>query len=153
MALKLLCCRHTDDMIHKLESAGLGYHVKTDESEDRLGMKLCSCGYTIVKANLITFENYSCEKVRVTTDNTHYRHFFSRMWWLLRCFSTIIVWQIKVPMSYTSFRSYPITSSRVPCSCPAGKHAPLDMGFWSAETGHRETLHESNCPPLCEYLI
>jgi len=28
-----------DDMIHKLESAGLGYHVKTDESEDRLGMK------------------------------------------------------------------------------------------------------------------
>ena len=24
-------------MIHKLESAGLGYHVKTDESEDRLG--------------------------------------------------------------------------------------------------------------------
>ena len=30
--------RHTDDMIHKLESAGLGYHVKADESEDRLGM-------------------------------------------------------------------------------------------------------------------
>lgn len=27
-------------MIHKLESAGLGYHVKTDESEDRLGMNL-----------------------------------------------------------------------------------------------------------------
>ena len=31
--------RHTDDMIHKLESAGLGYHVKTEESDDRLGMK------------------------------------------------------------------------------------------------------------------
>lgn len=31
--------RHTDDMIHKLESAGLGYHVKADESEDRLGME------------------------------------------------------------------------------------------------------------------
>ena len=39
MAAKLLPCRHTDDMIHKLESAGLGYHVKTDQSEDRLGMK------------------------------------------------------------------------------------------------------------------
>ena len=26
-------------MIHKLESAGLGYHVKTDESDDRLGMQ------------------------------------------------------------------------------------------------------------------
>ena len=39
MVEKLLSCRHTDDMIHKLESAGLGYHVKTDESEDRLGMK------------------------------------------------------------------------------------------------------------------
>ena len=31
-------CRHTDDMIHKLELAGLGYHVKTEESDDRLGM-------------------------------------------------------------------------------------------------------------------
>ncbi|RMX46188.1 hypothetical protein pdam_00007847 [Pocillopora damicornis] len=29
--------RHTDDMIHKLESAGLGYYVRADESEDRLG--------------------------------------------------------------------------------------------------------------------
>ena len=38
MAAKFLSRRHTDDMIHKLESAGLGYHVKTDESEDRLGM-------------------------------------------------------------------------------------------------------------------
>ena len=37
-----LLCRHTDDMIHKLESAGLGYHVKTDESDDRLGMNSSS---------------------------------------------------------------------------------------------------------------
>ena len=29
-------------MIHKLESAGLGYHVKTDESDDRLGMNSSS---------------------------------------------------------------------------------------------------------------
>ncbi|PFX17552.1 E3 ubiquitin-protein ligase RNF213, partial [Stylophora pistillata] len=29
--------RHTDDMIRKLESAGLGYHVNAHESEDRLG--------------------------------------------------------------------------------------------------------------------
>ncbi|XP_068735057.1 LOW QUALITY PROTEIN: E3 ubiquitin-protein ligase rnf213-alpha-like [Montipora capricornis] len=29
--------RHTDEMIYKLESAGLGYHVKTEESDDRLG--------------------------------------------------------------------------------------------------------------------
>ena len=35
-------------MIHKLESAGLGYHVKSDESDDRLGMKLivCNCFLT-----------------------------------------------------------------------------------------------------------
>ena len=46
---KLLSRRHTDDMIHKLESAGLGYHVKTDESEDRLGMKLFSRGYLLDK--------------------------------------------------------------------------------------------------------
>jgi len=25
-------------MIHKLECAGLGYHVKTEDSDDRLGM-------------------------------------------------------------------------------------------------------------------
>ena len=30
--------RHTDEMIYKLESAGLGYHVKTEELDDRLGM-------------------------------------------------------------------------------------------------------------------
>ncbi|XP_022801884.1 E3 ubiquitin-protein ligase rnf213-alpha-like, partial [Stylophora pistillata] len=29
--------RHTDDMIRKLESEGLGYHVNAHESEDRLG--------------------------------------------------------------------------------------------------------------------
>ena len=49
MATKLLSCRHTDDMIDKLESAGLGYHVKTDESEDRLGMKVFSCDCTLDK--------------------------------------------------------------------------------------------------------
>ena len=32
-----LSCRHTDEMIHKLESAGLGYHVATQETQDRLG--------------------------------------------------------------------------------------------------------------------
>ena len=30
--------RHTNDMIHKLESAGLGYHVSAEETEDKLGM-------------------------------------------------------------------------------------------------------------------
>jgi len=27
------------------------------------------------------------------------------------------------------------------------------MGFWSAETRGGETLHQSNCQPLCKYLI
>ena len=33
------CClaRHTDEMITKLESAGLGYHVKADETTERIG--------------------------------------------------------------------------------------------------------------------
>ena len=30
--------RHTNDMIHKLESAGLGYHVSAEETEDKLGI-------------------------------------------------------------------------------------------------------------------
>ncbi|XP_046861659.1 E3 ubiquitin-protein ligase RNF213-like [Xenia sp. Carnegie-2017] len=29
--------KHTDEMINKLESAGLGYHVSADETEDKLG--------------------------------------------------------------------------------------------------------------------
>ncbi|XP_022783821.1 E3 ubiquitin-protein ligase rnf213-alpha-like [Stylophora pistillata] len=29
--------KHTDEMIHKLESAGLGYHVTTQQTQDRLG--------------------------------------------------------------------------------------------------------------------
>ena len=31
------CFRHTKEMIKKLESAGLGYHVSADETEDKLG--------------------------------------------------------------------------------------------------------------------
>ena len=27
------------------------------------------------------------------------------------------------------------------------------MGFWSAETRRRETVHQSNCQPLCEYFL
>ena len=30
--------RHTKEMIQKLESAGLGYHVSADDTEDKLGM-------------------------------------------------------------------------------------------------------------------
>ncbi|XP_069786067.1 E3 ubiquitin-protein ligase rnf213-alpha isoform X2 [Narcine bancroftii] len=29
--------KHTDDMIKRLESAGLGYHIRADETEDKLG--------------------------------------------------------------------------------------------------------------------
>ena len=32
--------RHTQEMIQKLESAGLGYHVSADETEDKLGILL-----------------------------------------------------------------------------------------------------------------
>ena len=32
--------RHTQEMIQKLESAGLGYHVSADETEDKLGIML-----------------------------------------------------------------------------------------------------------------
>lgn len=30
-------CRHSDEMIDRLERAGLGYHVNTDETDDKLG--------------------------------------------------------------------------------------------------------------------
>ncbi len=33
----MICFRHTREMIQKLESAGLGYHVSADETEDELG--------------------------------------------------------------------------------------------------------------------
>jgi hypothetical protein len=36
----MICFRHTKEMIQKLESAGLGYHVSADETEDKLGMML-----------------------------------------------------------------------------------------------------------------
>jgi hypothetical protein len=38
----MICFRHTKEMIQKLESAGLGYHVSADETEDKLGMVLPS---------------------------------------------------------------------------------------------------------------
>ena len=30
--------RHTDEMIKKLESAGLGYHVKSEDASEKLGI-------------------------------------------------------------------------------------------------------------------
>lgn len=30
-------CRHSDEMIDRLERAGLGYHVNSDETDDKLG--------------------------------------------------------------------------------------------------------------------
>ena len=41
--LRTLCFRHTEEMIKKLESAGLGYHVRADETEERLG-RICMRG-------------------------------------------------------------------------------------------------------------
>ena len=31
------CCRHTEEMIGKLESAGLGFYVKATETQQKLG--------------------------------------------------------------------------------------------------------------------
>ena len=36
--LIVISCRHTDDMIKKLESAGLGFYVKATETQHKLGM-------------------------------------------------------------------------------------------------------------------
>ena len=35
-----LCIRHSDDMIKKLESAGLGFFIKEEETKQKLGMLL-----------------------------------------------------------------------------------------------------------------
>ena len=36
------CYRHTDEMISKLESAGLGFYVKATETQQKLGkMEIC----------------------------------------------------------------------------------------------------------------
>ena len=37
-SIDYLFYRHTKEMIKKLESAGLGYHVSADDTEDKLGM-------------------------------------------------------------------------------------------------------------------
>ena len=68
-------------MIHKLESAGLGYHVQADESEDRLGMidfplekilvlNLSSILKLLKKVNVIIFKNslrISMEQMQILT--------------------------------------------------------------------------------------
>lgn len=35
--LLLLNCRHSEEMIERLERAGLGYHVNAHETDDKLG--------------------------------------------------------------------------------------------------------------------
>ena len=50
--------RHTDEMIKKLESAGLGYHVSADETEDKLGSQKF---FLLVLCVLITCKLISCK--------------------------------------------------------------------------------------------
>ena len=39
--LMFLCFRHSEELIRKLEQAGLGYHVDADKTTDRLGKMSC----------------------------------------------------------------------------------------------------------------
>ena len=59
-------------MIHKLESAGLGYHVKADESEDRLGKRRFIVGFldsfVTVSKNFVYKLRTDFEKIRVLTN-------------------------------------------------------------------------------------
>jgi hypothetical protein len=37
LMLFLFCYRHSDEMIERLERAGLGYHVNARQTDDKLG--------------------------------------------------------------------------------------------------------------------
>lgn len=37
MLIYLYFCRHSDELIKRLEQAGLGYHVDADKTTDKLG--------------------------------------------------------------------------------------------------------------------
>lgn len=45
--------RHTKEMIQKLESAGLGYHVSADQTGDKLGMIFFTNQIMILILNII----------------------------------------------------------------------------------------------------
>ena len=44
----LFSFRHTDEMIEKLKTAGLGYYVKDDSTQQKFGMQLCKLSMCIV---------------------------------------------------------------------------------------------------------
>lgn len=52
--------RHTKEMIQKLESAGLGYHVSADETEDKLGMIFSQKIYDIYRGYFCLCGCFSC---------------------------------------------------------------------------------------------
>ncbi len=60
LLFSMICFRHTEEMIQKLESAGLGYHVSADETEDKLGM--------MVNSNV---QNINCVPILAKKYNMH----------------------------------------------------------------------------------
>ena len=162
-----LLCRHTDDMIHKLESAGLGYHVKTDESDDRLGMNSSSSRFV---SGLVIVREFSdlysvCENM-----NGWWVHFWQKYIYEKHGICHSLIYkkakfnlkmrtqcQLCLPtkrkeLCFFFHRPYSVTSSGVSRACPSRKYAPSDLGFRSAESPSRKPLHKSDCQSLCEYL-
>ena len=55
MLLCLCIIRHSDDMIEKLESAGLGFFIKGEETKQKLGRLVYSTVWCLEKVTIILF--------------------------------------------------------------------------------------------------
>ena len=57
--------RHNEDMIKRLESAGLGFFIKASETQQKLGIAILSLNYTLsnqlVQANPLVVISHSKE--------------------------------------------------------------------------------------------
>ena len=66
---KCVISRHSDEVIKKLEQAGLGYHVKADETRDRLGTFIIKFTLDLMhgKCNISLLAKYDvlCPKAKV----------------------------------------------------------------------------------------
>ena len=120
-------------MIHKLESAGLGYHVATQQTHDRLGMSW---------TRFLTLLCIKRELVGIA--------FF--LWWekarvqlLLRFFMCCLV--------LLNIRSHSFATPGVQSACAAWKHAAISMGLWPAKSWHWRAVHTSNCQQICKLTL
>ena len=108
---------HSDEMIQRLEQAGLGYHIQADATVDKLGI------IPHKRSHIIP---------------SHSTQVTGKLW------RNHVNYCVRVTACYFYLRSSADASLGVPRAAAATEHATAGVGLRTTQPGHREKIHSGN---------